>query len=39
LHAVAALFHHFVVRDATLARMVPFLAKKQSAIAANAASR
>jgi len=38
LHAVAALFHHFVVRDGTLARMVPFIAKKQSAIAANAPS-
>lgn len=32
LHAGAALFHHFVVRDGTLARMVPFLATRQRSL-------
>jgi cytochrome b561 len=25
LHVVAALFHHYIMRDGTLARMLPFL--------------
>lgn len=29
LHAGAALFHHFVVRDGTIARMLPFVAIQQ----------
>ena len=32
LHAGAALFHHFLVRDGTLARMLPFLATKHRSL-------
>lgn len=32
LHAGAALFHHFVVRDGTLARMLPFLTTRQRSL-------